>query len=158
MHPYFNPECECFVVLMLNTRRRVKGHYLVSIGTMDALLVHPREVFRLAIMTSAAALVLAHNHPSGDSTPSEADIRVTHDLIRAGQLLKIEVLDHVVIGNEFVRKAAGMGRPVSSSASRWALAACWKRRMASPRSCPCAWQPGNKADFAIHTPSWSRRT
>ena len=84
---------------MLNTRRRVKGHYLVSIGTMDSVLVSPREVFRLAIMTSAAALVLTHNHPSGDPSPSEADIRVTRDLIRAGQLLKIEVLDHVVMGN-----------------------------------------------------------
>jgi DNA repair protein RadC len=98
-HPYFNPECECFIVLMLNTRRRVKGHYLVSIGTMDTILVHPREVFRLAIMTSAAAIVLTHNHPSGDPTPSEADIRVTRDLIRAGQLLKIEILDHLVMGN-----------------------------------------------------------
>lgn len=97
-HPYFNPECECFVVLMLNTRRRVKGHYLVSIGTMDTILVHPREVFRLAIMASASAIALSHNHPSGDPTASEADIKVTRDLIRAGQLLKIEVLDHVVIG------------------------------------------------------------
>jgi DNA repair protein RadC len=97
-HPYFNPECECFVVLMLNTRRRVKGHYLVSIGTMDTILVHPREVFRLAIMASAAALILIHNHPSGDATPSEADIKVTRDLIRVGQLLKMEVLDHVIMG------------------------------------------------------------
>jgi DNA repair protein RadC len=98
-HPYFNPECECFVVLILNTRRRIKGHYLVSIGTMDTILVHPREVFRLAVMASASAIILAHNHPSGDSTPSEADIKVTRDLIRAGQLLKIEVLDHLVVGN-----------------------------------------------------------
>jgi len=98
-HPYFNPECECFVALMLNTRRRVKGHYLVSIGTMDTILVHPREVFRLALITSAASVVLMHNHPSGDPTPSEADIKVTRDLIRAGQVLKIEVVDHVVIGN-----------------------------------------------------------
>lgn len=98
-HPYFSPECECFVVLMLNTRRRVKGHYLVSVGTQDTILVHPREVFRLAIMTAAAALVLTHNHPSGEATPSEADVKVTRDLIRAGQLLKIEVLDHVVMGN-----------------------------------------------------------
>lgn len=97
-HPYFNPECECFVVLILNTRRRVKGHYLVSIGIQDTILVHPREVFRLALITSASAIVLMHNHPSGDPTPSEADIKVTRDLIRAGQLLKIEVLDHVVIG------------------------------------------------------------
>jgi hypothetical protein len=60
-HPYFNPECECFAVMMLNTRRRIKGHYLVSIGTMDTILVHPREVFRLAVMASASALVLAHH-------------------------------------------------------------------------------------------------
>lgn len=98
-HPYFSAECECFVVLMLNTRRRVKGHYLVSVGTQDTILVHPREVFRLAIMTAAAAIVLTHNHPSADATPSEADVKVTRDLIRAGQLLKIEVLDHVVMGN-----------------------------------------------------------
>jgi DNA repair protein RadC len=86
-------------VLVLNTRRRIKGHHLVSIGTMDTLLVHPREVFRLAITTSASAIALMHNHPSGEPQPSEADIKVTRDLIRAGQLLKIEVIDHVVIGN-----------------------------------------------------------
>jgi DNA repair protein RadC len=60
--------------------------------------VHPREVFRPAVIGAAAAIVLAHNHPSGDPTPSEADIKVTRDLIRAGQLLKIDVLDHIVIG------------------------------------------------------------
>ena len=98
-HPYFNPECECLVVFILNTRRRIKGHYLVSIGTMDTILCHPREIFRLAIMASAAAIIIAHSHPSGDPTPSEADIKITRDLIRAGQLLKIEVLDHIVIGN-----------------------------------------------------------
>jgi len=98
-HPYFNSECECLVVFILNTRRRIKGHYLVSIGTMDTILCHPREVFRLAIMASAAAIIIAHNHPSGEPTPSEADIKITRDLIRAGQLLKIEVLDHIVVGN-----------------------------------------------------------
>lgn len=97
-NPYFNPECECFVVLLLNTRRRVKGHQLVTIGTMDTLLVHPREVFRVAVISSASAVVLMHNHPSGDPTPSEADIKVTRDLIRAGQLMKIDVLDHVIMG------------------------------------------------------------
>jgi len=97
-HPYFNPECECLVVFILNTRRRVKGHYMVSIGTMDTILVHPREIFRLAIMASAAAIIVCHNHPSGDPTPSEADIKITRDLIRAGQLLKIEVLDHIIMG------------------------------------------------------------
>jgi hypothetical protein len=97
--PYFNPECECFAALLLNTRRRVKGHQLISIGTLDTIMVHPREVFRGAIIAAAAAIVIMHNHPSGEAQPSEADIRVTRDLIRAGQLLKIEVLDHVIIGN-----------------------------------------------------------
>jgi len=98
-NPYFNAECECFVVLLLNTRRRVKGHQLVTIGTLDTILVHPREVFRVAVVCSAAAVVLMHNHPSNDPTPSEADIKVTRDLIRAGQLMKIDVLDHVIMGN-----------------------------------------------------------
>jgi DNA repair protein RadC len=96
---YFNPEVECFVVLFVNTRRKVKGHQLVSIGTLDSILVHPREVFRAPIIAAAAAIVLMHNHPSGDPTPSEADIKITRDLIRAGQLLKIEVIDHVIMGN-----------------------------------------------------------
>jgi len=97
--PLFNPECECFYALLLNTRRRVKAHVLVAHGTLDTILVHPREVFRAAITAGAAAVVLAHNHPSGEATPSEADIKVTRDLIRAGQLLKIDVVDHVIIGN-----------------------------------------------------------
>jgi len=96
--PYFNPECECFVVLLLNTRRHVKGHQLVSIGLLDTILVHPREVFRVAIVAGAAAVVIMHNHPSGDPTPSDADVKATRDLIRAGQLIKIDVLDHVILG------------------------------------------------------------
>ena len=63
--PQFNPECECMAVLMLNTRRRVKGHQLLTIGTMDTILVHPREVFRCAIIAAAASVILIHNHPSG---------------------------------------------------------------------------------------------
>jgi DNA repair protein RadC len=98
-HPHFNPECECFVVLLLTTRRRVKGHCFVSIGTLDTVVVHPREVFRTAVAAAAAAVVLLHNHPSGEPQPSDADVRVTRDLVRAGELLKIEVLDHVIIGN-----------------------------------------------------------
>ncbi|MGH7971425.1 MAG: JAB domain-containing protein [Limisphaerales bacterium] len=104
-HPYFNPDVETLVVLLLNTRRRIKGHHLVATGTLDTLLTHPREVFRVAVIGNAAALILAHNHPSGDPTPSEADIRVTRDLIRAGQLLKIEVLDHVILGQPSPERA-----------------------------------------------------
>jgi DNA repair protein RadC len=92
---------ETFQVLLLNTRRRLIGEPVkISDGTLDTILVHPREVFKPAISANAAAIVLAHNHPSGDPTPSEADIKVTRDLIRAGQLLKIEVLDHVILGRK----------------------------------------------------------
>lgn len=96
--PEFDWERETFFVLLLNTRRRVIAWQKVSIGTLDTLLVHARDVFRAAIVANAAAIVVAHTHPSGDASPSEADIRVTRDLIRGGQLLKIEVLDHVIIG------------------------------------------------------------
>lgn len=96
--PAFNPEVECLAALLLNTRRKVKGHLILSTGTLDTLLVHPREVFRPAIVASASALILMHNHPSGESSPSEADIKVTRELMRAGHLLKIEVLDHIIMG------------------------------------------------------------
>jgi DNA repair protein RadC len=91
-------EVELFQVVLLNTRRRLIKVEKISQGTLDTILVHPREVFKSAIAANASALVLVHNHPSGDPTPSEADIKVTRDLIRAGQVLKIEVLDHVILG------------------------------------------------------------
>ena len=91
-------EVEQFQVLLLNTRRKLIRVERITQGTLDSILVHPREVFRLAIAANAAAIVLVHNHPSGDPTPSEQDIKVTRDLIRAGQLLKIDVLDHVILG------------------------------------------------------------
>ena len=93
-------EVENFQVLLLNTRRRLISLEEISQGTLDTILVHPREVFKAAISHGAAAIILVHNHPSGDPTPSEADIKVTRDLIRAGQLLKIDVLDHIIIGSK----------------------------------------------------------
>lgn len=91
-------EVEHFQIALLNTRRRLIRIENLSQGTLDTILVHPREVFRAAIAAGAAAIILVHNHPSGDPTPSESDIKVTRDLIRGGQLLKIEVLDHVILG------------------------------------------------------------
>lgn len=96
---WYDPDKEAFVTLLLNTRRRVLGHNLVSLGTLDSSLVAPREVFRPAITIAASAIILAHNHPSGDPEPSGADIRITRELVRAGQLLRIDVLDHVIIGD-----------------------------------------------------------
>src|ERR1043166_8738377 len=98
-------EVEHFQVVLLNTRRKLIRVEQISQGTLDTILVHPREVFKPAIAANAAAIVLAHNHPSGDPTPSEADIKVTRDLIRAGQLLKLEVLDHVIIGRATPERA-----------------------------------------------------
>lgn len=89
---------ETLQAAFLNTRRRLISVQTLSHGILDTLLVHPREVFAPAISKRAAAIVLVHNHPSGDPTPSEADIKVTRDLIRAGQLLKIDLLDHVILG------------------------------------------------------------
>jgi DNA repair protein RadC len=89
---------ETFQAVLLNTRRRLIRVEQLSQGTLDTILVHPREVFRPAIAANASALIIVHNHPSGDPTPSESDIKVTRDLIRAGQLLKIDVLDHVILG------------------------------------------------------------
>jgi DNA repair protein RadC len=91
-------EVEFFHAVLLNARRKVIRVEQISQGLVDSIMVHPREVFRCAIAANASSLVLAHNHPSGDPTPSEADIRVTRDLIRAGQLLKIEVVDHIIFG------------------------------------------------------------
>lgn len=91
-------EGEHFVALLLTTRRRLIRVVEISRGVLDSVVVHPREVFRPAILANAHAIVVAHNHPGGDPQPSEADIRVTRDLIRCGHLLKIEVLDHLIIG------------------------------------------------------------
>ena len=95
----YNPDVECLAVLALNTRKRIIGHVIVATGTLDTILVHSREVFRPAIALNASAVLLIHGHPSGDHSPSEADIRVTRELIRAGQILKIELTDHIVVGH-----------------------------------------------------------
>ncbi|MGH0028648.1 MAG: RadC family protein [Myxococcota bacterium] len=88
---------ECFVALLLDGRHRLLREEWISRGTLTASLVHPREVFRPALRACAAALVLVHNHPSGDPTPSPEDRQVTRRLARAGELLGIQVVDHVVV-------------------------------------------------------------
>lgn len=90
---------EEFHVLLLNTQHAVIRELVITRGTLDTSLVHPREVFRAAIAESAAAVVLVHNHPSGDPTPSPEDLTVTNQLAQAGRLLGIAVLDHIVIGD-----------------------------------------------------------
>ena len=91
---------EHFLVIMLDTRSRLIKVAEVSVGSLDSSIVHPREVFREAISASAASVIFAHNHPSGDTTPSEDDIKLTRRLGQAGELMGIDVLDHVIIGGE----------------------------------------------------------
>jgi DNA repair protein RadC len=92
-------ERERFLVLLLDGKHRLKRRELVSEGTLTTSLVHPREVFRPAVRESAAAVVVVHNHPSGDPEPSLEDVEVTRRLIEAGRLLGIPLLDHVVVGD-----------------------------------------------------------
>lgn len=91
---------EHFMILHLNTRNRIIKDEIVSIGTLNSFLIHPREVFKSAIKESANAIILVHNHPSGDIEPSEEDNKITEILFKAGDLLSIKVLDHVIIGHE----------------------------------------------------------
>jgi DNA repair protein RadC len=97
--PWFNPGQECAVVLLLNTRRRIMGHNLSAIGTVDGVHTHPRDIFRTAIVANATFIIFMHNHPSGDPTPSDADIKITRDLARAGELLRLELTDSIVVGH-----------------------------------------------------------
>lgn len=90
---------ERFWALALDTRNHLIATIDVSLGSLDASIVHPRELFRDAVRLSASTLVLVHNHPSGDPTPSGADIKLTRRLVEAGELMGIDVVDHVVIGS-----------------------------------------------------------
>jgi DNA repair protein RadC len=90
---------EHFHALLLDTKNRLIERVEVSIGSLAASLVHPRELYRAAVLASAASVVVVHNHPSGDPTPSSADLQLTRRLVRAGEVLGIELVDHVVIGD-----------------------------------------------------------
>ncbi|HEY3314397.1 MAG TPA: DNA repair protein RadC [Bacillota bacterium] len=92
-------EQEHFLVVLLNTKHHVLGVELVSVGGLSSSVVHPRDIFKGPIRRNAAAVILAHNHPSGDPAPSREDIDVTKRLCEAGRLLGIEVLDHIVVGD-----------------------------------------------------------
>ena len=104
-----NLDREHLIVLYLNHKNIVNAIHTVSVGGLSSALVHPREVFKPAILTSSAGVILAHNHPSGDPAPSPEDIRITRRLIEAGKILGIEVLDHVVIGLGRYKSLKGLG-------------------------------------------------
>ncbi|NBI29780.1 RadC family protein [Chengkuizengella marina] len=91
---------EHFICLFLNTKNQLIAQETLSMGSLNASIVHPREVFRAAIKRSSASIICVHNHPSGDPTPSPEDIEITNRLLEAGQVIGIEVLDHLIIGDQ----------------------------------------------------------
>jgi DNA repair protein RadC len=93
-----HPTQESFWVILLDRKNKPMGRVMISLGTLTSTVVHPREVLRAAILASAAAIIVAHNHPSGDPAPSHADILVTRQLREACRAMDIELLDHVVVG------------------------------------------------------------
>ena len=95
----FEPEKEMFFVLMTNIRHRIINYNLVSMGSLDNCFVSPREVFRPAIASAAHSIILLHNHPSGDTSPSCEDISITQKLVEAGKLLGVPVLDHCIMSS-----------------------------------------------------------
>ena len=90
---------EEFIVLLLDVKNKLLGFHVVSVGSLTSSVVHPREVYKVAILGNAASLILLHNHPSGDPTPSNEDLQITNRLCQIGEVLGIKVLDHVVIGD-----------------------------------------------------------
>lgn len=92
---------EHFIILALDTKHQVNAIHTVSIGTLNASLVHPREIFKAAILANAESIILSHNHPSGDPAPSREDIEVTARLQKAGEILGIDILDHIIIGDGY---------------------------------------------------------
>lgn len=95
-----NPMQETFFVIALNRKNYPVGVHRATVGTASSCLVHPREVFRYAIMQSASAIIVAHNHPSGDPSPSNADIQVTRQLRDAARAIDIDLLDHIIVGDK----------------------------------------------------------
>lgn len=91
---------ENFAVVLMNIRNQILSMPIVSVGSLTSSIVHPREVFKVAVQGTAASIILVHNHPSGDPTPSKEDVSVTRRLVQAGKLMDIPVLDHVVIGDD----------------------------------------------------------
>lgn len=101
LSPSMSPlQKEHFVVLLLDSKNKIIKKEIISIGTLNSTLIHPREIFRSAIRENANSIILAHNHPSGDPTPSDDDCKITSRLKEVGELLDIKVLDHVIIGGD----------------------------------------------------------
>lgn len=98
----YSESVEKFGILTLNTKNVVAGIHIISVGSLNATVVHPRHVFQAAILNNANSIICFHNHPSGDPKPSSEDLNVTRRLVEAGKIMGIEVLDHIIVGdNDF---------------------------------------------------------
>lgn len=108
----YGADREIFCSMLLNAKKNVIGINVVSIGSLKVSIVHPREVFKAAILANADSLILFHNHPSGDCRPSQEDLDVTNSLVRAGHILGISVVDHIILGD-------GTGETISLKANNF---------------------------------------
>ncbi len=91
---------EVFGILILNTKHKIVAAHEVFRGILNSSLVHPREVFKPAVLHNAAAIICFHNHPSGDTEPSREDIKITKQLVEAGKIMGIQILDHIIVGDD----------------------------------------------------------
>lgn len=98
LNHYCSTDRENFITVFLNTKNKITGISTIHVGSLNASIVHPREVFTEAILHKSASIIVCHNHPSGEVTPSQEDISITRVLKEAGELLGIEVLDHIILG------------------------------------------------------------
>lgn len=95
-----NEDREHLICMYLDTKNKINNISTISIGSVNSSIVHPREVFKVAILSNSSHIILAHNHPSGDTTPSDEDCNITKRLIKSGEILGIKVLDHIIVGDD----------------------------------------------------------
>lgn len=91
---------ETFVIIALDSKNKINAINMASIGTVNATIVEPREIFKFAILSNAVGIIIAHNHPSGDTKPSKQDIQTTERIVKAAEIMRIPLIDHIIVGDE----------------------------------------------------------
>ena len=99
INDYCNNDRENFIIMCLDTKNKINALNIVSIGTLNSSSVHPREVFKLAILSNSYSIIICHNHPSGDPAPSKEDVEITNRLVKCSNILGVNILDHIIIGD-----------------------------------------------------------
>ena len=153
--PCHEPDKEHLVAVLLNAKLRMIGYHVVSVGSLNEALAHPREIFRAAILAGAYALILMHNHPSGDPTPSEADRRLTKNIREAAGILQINLLDHVIVGSPGADRRSyfsfrEVGTPMKPALPNFIFGAIYRTRSGEP---DCL---GNRRRVLLLCPGLSR--